>query len=115
MEGRTQAVDGSEVRFDHGLAVQEGRPDLSETIRALRRAIMYADNEDDAATFGDLFTTLAEQQQYTEGHHPVSVTLSDMEVRYLHLAHMIAADSFPEFDREFGETFRENKKLLPAR
>lgn len=115
MEGSTQAVGGSEVRFNHGVAAKEGRADLTVCNRALRRAIVNADSEEDAAVFADLFTRLVEQGQYTEGHHPVSVELTETEVNHLHLAHMIAADSLPEFDGEFGETFRQNKKRLPTK
>lgn len=106
--------DGSEVRFNHGVVAEDGQPDVGVTTRALRRAIGHADNEDDAATFADLFQRLVEQRQYTEGHHAVTVEFTETEVNMLHLAHMIAADSIPEFDRDFAETFRDHKKRLPT-
>jgi len=114
MSQKVADMGGSEVRFNHGVSQTDGRADVQVCTRALRRAIMHADNEDDAAAFADLFTRLVEQQQYTEGHHAVSLELSDMEIRYLHLAHMMAADSMPEFDSDFAETFRQNKKRLPT-
>lgn len=110
----SQRGSAVETAFNHGVAVSEERADILVCTRALRRAIVHADNEEDAAAFADLFTRFVEQRQYTEGHHPVTVELEGEEVNYLHLAHMMAADSLPEFDGEFAETFRENKKRLPT-
>jgi len=107
-------ADDSTVAFNHGFSQADGRADINTTTRALRKAVSHADSESDAADFAELFTSLVSRRQYTEGHHAVSLELSDMEIRHLHLAHMMAADSMPEFDSEFAETFRDNKKLLPS-
>jgi len=107
-------MGGRKVRFNHGLAVSEGQPSVDVSNRALRLAIVATDNESDAAVFHALWQRLTNAEQYTEGHHEVSVEVSQEEVNHLHLAHMVAIESIPEFDAAFAESLRENKKALPT-
>jgi hypothetical protein len=114
MEGSTLAVGGSEVRFNHGVAVQEGRPGLETAITALRRATGRVSDDDAAAVMEGLFNSLVRRRQYTEGHHPVRVELSDRQLGHLRLAHMVAADRLPESSADIAAEFRENRDKLPA-
>jgi len=104
-------MGGVELAFDHGVAEDETRPDVAVTIRALRRAIGRTADDTDAAVMAELFTQLVRERQYTEGHHPVRVEVTEEERNRLHLAHLVAADNIPEDD--VAETFIQNKKKLP--
>ena len=112
---QTSTADDSTVAFNHGLSQADGRADINTTTRALRKAVGHSDSESDAADFAELFTSLVNRRQYTEGHHAVTVSLTDEEIRLLHLAHMVAADSRPSWDGETVEAFAENKERLPTR
>lgn len=104
----TAADDGSEVRFNHGLAVEEGRPDIGTTASAVRTALRHASNDDEFERFDALFRRLVDRRDYTEGHHPVRVSLSDDERNTLILAHWIAADRVPSL----ADKFSANEELL---
>ena len=55
-------VGPSEVRFNHGIAVEGDRPDVDVTLDVLRAAIGDAD-ESDAAQFGELLTQIVRAKQ----------------------------------------------------
>jgi len=114
MEGSTVAVGGSGVRFNHGLAVQEGRPDLYTAINALRRATGRVSDDDVAAVMEELFSNLVRRRGYTESHHPVRVELSAEALGHLRLAHMVAADRLPASADDIAAEFSANADRLPA-
>jgi hypothetical protein len=106
--------DGSEVRFNHGLAVKEGRADVSVAISALKRAAKFATDAEAERQFMEVLGHLNKRRQYTEGHHPVRAYVSSDDVNHLHLAHMVAAENTPEWDDELRQQFVDNKQRLPT-